>query len=171
MKQYNVLAEGKTLNIITTSPEHMIINGERFDYQSVNSDTELSQIKVGNKYFNVLCKKVTENDFELWIHHHVFKVKVEDSRSQLLSRFKEFSSSTLETVTVKAPMPGLVKAIEVTQGEMIEKGGGLIILEAMKMENEIRSIVRGRVKSIEVKLNSSVEKDQTLMIIEPIVED
>ncbi len=171
MKQYNVITEGETLNIVTTSPDYMIINGERIDYQSVISDTELSQIKVSSKYFNVLCKKISETDFELWIQHHVFKVKVEDSRSQLLSQFKKFSSSILETVNVKAPMPGLVKTIEVTQGELIEKGGGLIILEAMKMENEIRSIVRGRVKSIEVKLNSSVEKDQTLIIIEPFVED
>jgi len=149
----------------------MTINGEQIDYQAANLDPEFSQVKICNKSFNVLCKRITETDFELWIQHHVFIVKVEDSRSRLLSQFKKFSSSALETLNVKAPMPGLVKAIEVTRGQIIEKGRGLIILEAMKMENEIRSSVRGRVKNVEVKLNSSVDKDQTLIIIEPVVDD
>ncbi|MDI6767173.1 MAG: acetyl-CoA carboxylase biotin carboxyl carrier protein subunit [Bacteroidota bacterium] len=171
MEQYNVITATETLNVQCLSDGNVLIKGENIYYQLIQNYSGVLRLKIGNNYFNVYCKEISETDFELWIQHHVFRLKLEDSRSRLLSQFKKFSSSTLENVNVKAPMPGLVKAIEVNQGEIIEKGGGLIILEAMKMENEIRSTIRGRVKSVDVKLNSSVDKDQTLLTIEPIIEN
>lgn len=171
MEQYKIISGTETVIVLCLSNGNVLINGENHNYQFLHDESGVSRIKIGNNYFNVFCKEISENDFELWIQHHVFRVKVEDSRTRLLSQFKKFSSSTQEIINIKAPMPGLIKAIEVNQDEIIEKGGGLIILEAMKMENEIRSVVRGKVKSIEVKLNTSVEKDQTLITIEPINTD
>ena len=64
-------------------------------------------------------------------------------------------------------MPGLISKIEVNIGDIVSPGTGLIVLEAMKMENEIHSTLHGTVKSIEIKNHVTVEKDQILLVIEP----
>jgi biotin carboxyl carrier protein len=69
-------------------------------------------------------------------------------------------------VAVKAPMPGLVVAVAATSGQEVKIGQGLIILEAMKMENELRAPRAGRVKAIRVSPGQVVDKDQVLVVIE-----
>jgi biotin carboxyl carrier protein len=64
---------------------------------------------------------------------------------------------------VRAPMPGLVLRVEVEAGQAVGAGGGLVVLEAMKMENEIRSPGPGRVKAILVEAGQAVEKGAPLV--------
>jgi pyruvate carboxylase subunit B len=65
-------------------------------------------------------------------------------------------------------MPGLVTTIKVQLDQVIEIGNGLLTLEAMKMENEIRSPVQGKIRSIDVVQKMVVEKNQPLMKIDII---
>jgi len=76
--------------------------------------------------------------------------------------------SSKHELTIKAPMPGLVVAVEVQIGDVVAPGSGLLILEAMKMENEIRSQAKARVRKIDVEKSSRVEKGQTLIHLEPV---
>jgi len=64
------------------------------------------------------------------------------------------------------PMPGKVIAVLVSEGDSIEKGQGLVIVEAMKMENEVRSPIAGEVKEIKVKTGDAVEGGAVLLIVE-----
>jgi len=68
--------------------------------------------------------------------------------------------------TVKAPMPGLVRAISVEVGETIDRTSTLIVLEAMKMENNISSGVKGKITKIHVQAGISVEKNAKLIEVE-----
>jgi biotin carboxyl carrier protein len=68
-------------------------------------------------------------------------------------------------VTIKAPMPGLVRAINVNVGDSVIARQGVVILEAMKMENELRTPRVGVVKEIRVKPGDKVEQGQVLVII------
>ena len=63
-------------------------------------------------------------------------------------------------------MPGKVIAVLVSEGDSIEKGQGLVIVEAMKMENEVRSPIAGEVKEIKVKTGDAVEGGAVLLIVE-----
>jgi biotin carboxyl carrier protein len=63
-------------------------------------------------------------------------------------------------------MPGMIARIEVKVGDTVEKGGGLLVLEAMKMENEIRAPFAGLVKKLHVRSGASVEKGEVLVSIE-----
>jgi biotin carboxyl carrier protein len=67
---------------------------------------------------------------------------------------------------VKAPMPGKVTLVEVTVGEEVAAGHGLIVLEAMKMENELKAQVAGTVKEIRVGVGQAVNPGDVLLIIE-----
>jgi biotin carboxyl carrier protein len=65
-----------------------------------------------------------------------------------------------------APMPGLVRAVQVAEGDAVEKGQTLVILEAMKMELKVAAPRAGKVKSLQVKPGQTVERDQILVEIE-----
>jgi biotin carboxyl carrier protein len=67
---------------------------------------------------------------------------------------------------VSVPMPGKVTAVLVSEGDAVEKGQGLLIVEAMKMENEVRSPIAGVVKEIKVKAGETVEGGVVLVVIE-----
>ena len=68
--------------------------------------------------------------------------------------------------TVLAPMPGLVVRIEVAAGQPVEAGAGLVVVEAMKMENELRATAAGTVRSVEVSAGTAVEKGALLVALE-----
>jgi biotin carboxyl carrier protein len=67
---------------------------------------------------------------------------------------------------IKAPMPGLVIRILASEGDQVEKGGNLFVLEAMKMENVIKSVSDVKIKSVKVKAGDKVEKNQVVMVFE-----
>jgi len=67
---------------------------------------------------------------------------------------------------LKAPMPGKVVLIEVAVGQSVEPGDGLVVLEAMKMENEFRAVAAGVVKEIRVEVGQAVNPGDTLVVIE-----
>lgn len=68
---------------------------------------------------------------------------------------------------LKAPMPGLVIAVEVAPDEIVEPGQGLVVIEAMKMENELKAAVAGQVMEVRVGPGQTVDKGDTLVVIEP----
>jgi pyruvate carboxylase subunit B len=63
-------------------------------------------------------------------------------------------------------MPGLVVRVEVGEGDPVKPGDGLVVVEAMKMENEVRSQQKGVVKQVFVKQGMTVDQGQTLLILE-----
>jgi biotin carboxyl carrier protein len=67
---------------------------------------------------------------------------------------------------VSVPMPGKVIAVLVSEGDNVERGQGLVIVEAMKMENEVRSPIAGEVKEIKVKPGDAVEGGVVLVVVE-----
>ncbi|MBS1537487.1 MAG: biotin/lipoyl-binding protein [Bacteroidetes bacterium] len=69
---------------------------------------------------------------------------------------------------IPAPMPGLIKSISISNGQIIKKGETLFVLEAMKMENSIKSPIAGKVTNINVQEGIAVDKNTVLCIVEPI---
>ncbi|MBM4174648.1 MAG: acetyl-CoA carboxylase biotin carboxyl carrier protein subunit [Ignavibacteria bacterium] len=67
---------------------------------------------------------------------------------------------------IKAPMPGLISKLKVVVGQEIQVGESLLILEAMKMENELKSPIDGVVKQINVELGATINKNAPLITIE-----
>ena len=68
---------------------------------------------------------------------------------------------------LKAPMPGLVVRVQVEAGQSVAAGAGVVVLEAMKMENELRAATAGTVRTVRVRPGEAVEKGQVLVEFEP----
>ena len=97
-----------------------------------------------------------------------FRIGVEDEKTRHLKSILKASGDRSVAGTIKASMPGMVVKILAESGGGVQKGQGLMIVEAMKMENEIKSPVDGTIKQIRVEPLQAVDKGDVLMIIEPV---
>ncbi|GBD93648.1 2-oxoglutarate carboxylase large subunit [bacterium BMS3Abin05] len=99
------------------------------------------------------------------VNGQFYRVKVENERSRLLKQLTRGAESAEGVVLLKAPMPGLVVRVKAEKGARVKKGQGLVLIEAMKMENEIKSPVNGVIGSIAVKQGEAIDKNAVLLEI------
>jgi biotin carboxyl carrier protein len=109
---------------------------------AVDLETKTIQIRLGHKTTTILLK----DRFDL-----------------LLEKMGMNASGSDSLKEIKAPMPGLILDLKVAPGDIVKKGDVVLILEAMKMENSIKSPGDGVVKEVKVSLKQSVEKNQVLI--------
>ncbi len=76
------------------------------------------------------------------------------------------SSKEEGKIVIQAPMPGLVIDIQVKEGQEVDEGDVLVILESMKMQNELTAPRAGRITRIQTKMNEHVERKQVLLVLE-----
>jgi biotin carboxyl carrier protein len=105
-------------------------------------------------------------EYIIRINGNKYQVQLKDEMDQLLEKMGLDKMASAKVNEIKAPMPGLVLKALVNKGDSVNKGDGLLVLEAMKMENVIKSPSAGVIKSIEVKVGSPVEKNQVLIQFE-----
>ncbi len=104
-------------------------------------------------------------NWEVLIRGELYSVKVEDERAYRLAQARGSLSDIDGDAMIKSPMPGIIIAVPVQEGDEVLKGDKVIILESMKMENELRAPCDGVVAVVKVEAGASVEKDQVLVII------
>ncbi len=94
-----------------------------------------------------------------------YEVKLKDDTDLLLEELG-ISNKTQKVQNIKAPMPGLVLDVKVKEGDEVKKGDGLLVLEAMKMENLIKAQADGKVKKVHIAKGAKVEKNQPMIEME-----
>ncbi|HEY0069598.1 MAG TPA: acetyl-CoA carboxylase biotin carboxyl carrier protein subunit, partial [Chloroflexia bacterium] len=97
---------------------------------------------------------------------HRYEVKVHTEREWRLMKVAPKQVSHSGSMVINAPMPGLVKAVLVESGAEVDAGTRLVVLEAMKMENEITAPRAGRVSQVHVEAGSVVEAGKPLVTLE-----
>jgi biotin carboxyl carrier protein len=95
-----------------------------------------------------------------------FLVRVEDERVRHISQLAAAARPVTTEWDLRAPMPGLIVRVEVEPGEKVRVGAGLVVMEAMKMENELCADVAGWVASVEVEAGQTVNRDEVLLRLE-----
>ncbi len=93
------------------------------------------------------------------------EVAVQDERSRRIEAASGKGKRSGGGGTVRAPMPGLVVRIEVAEGQRVDAGAGLVVVEAMKMENELRAPRPGMVQTVHVAVGQAVEKGASLVTL------
>ena len=95
-----------------------------------------------------------------------FAVQVQTERERRLAKVTAQKPTHSGATTIKAPMPGLVRHVAVAPGDEVQEGQRLLILEAMKMENDIHTPRAGRVQSVQVKPGDTVDSGRVLVVVE-----
>lgn len=107
------------------------------------------------------------NDDRLLVGGAEHPLQVESEARHRTGRIRSAPPGGGRTRDVRAPMPGLIVAVDVEEGERVEAGAGLVVIEAMKMENEIVAPASGNVREVGVRAGQAVEKDALICRIEP----
>lgn len=120
---------------------------------------------INNKSYNVQVLKTdfAEKKIVLKINGSKYVVSVKDKYDELLHSLGLDNIVSKKISHIKAPMPGMVLSVLVHEGQEVKKGDSLIILEAMKMENILKSPTDGIIKKIVAVKGSAVEKNQMLV--------
>jgi pyruvate carboxylase subunit B len=95
-----------------------------------------------------------------------FEAEALDERTRLIRDLSAASAAPRGPAPIIAPMPGLIVRVSVKAGDRVEAGQGIVVMEAMKMENELRAMAAGVVKSVEVEPGTAVEKGTLLVALE-----
>lgn len=165
------------LQVITANEKKWQVDISKNEIR-VNNNTfqwDLHPLKAG--FFHIIKKdqsysvEVVQADYEtksfvIRINRNLHTIQLKDRFDLLLEQMGMSQAATHKINEVKAPMPGLIVDIKVTAGQEVKKGDPLVILEAMKMENILKSPDDGVVKNIKVKVRDNVEKNQVLIQFE-----
>ncbi len=121
-------------------------------------------IKDGRSYNAEVLKAVhEEKSFVIRVNGNKYTVQLKDKYDDLLKELGIDTSSALKVKEMKAPMPGLVVDVRVQEGDTVKKGDALVVLQAMKMENILKSPADVTIKKIHIKKDGTVEKNQILI--------
>lgn len=120
---------------------------------------------IDNRSYEVHIEQNPEG-YSLTLDGSVYQVQVQTERAHRFAALTPHANNQTGEMVVKAPMPGLVSVVAVEVGQAVEQGQRLLILEAMKMENEIRAPRAGVVKTISIQSGQTVEQNRPLVVIE-----
>ena len=144
------------------------VNGKTREWDIRKIQENLFHILFEGKSFEAELLKVDEETktFFLKINNKPIELKVEDEYDRLLKKLEMDKALSKKVNELKAPMPGLVLRILVEEGQTIKQGDSLLVLEAMKMENVLKSAGDATIKNLKVKAGDKVEKNQLLVVME-----
>ena len=142
-----------------------ILDGKAVNLDVIRESPQRYQVFQNNRSHLVEILKVDRQAkaISLKINGKTANVALKTNLDQLLEKLGMDQASTQGLQDLKAPMPGLILQLNVSEGQEVKKGDALLILEAMKMENVIKAQGDGVVKSILVKEKQSVEKNQVIV--------
>ena len=121
----------------------LLVNGKAFTVYFADAD--------GERYFSIEGEQFC----------------IQEAKSESITASEADSSAVAEAPVATSPMPGKVVKLLVKEGDEVEKGQGLVIVEAMKMENEIKSPVKGVVEKVNFKPGDLVDAAQPIVEIKP----
>lgn len=156
------LSENRKFNVESNKGD-VLINGELFDAEIV---------KISKTAFKVFNKKTVTNvdivskrgkQLSLLVNNKPLELEVSDHIDQILKKLGMDESKSVISLNVKAPMPGTILDIYINEGDEVLKNDPILVLEAMKMENVIKSPNDGTIKSIHVSTHQNVEKNELLV--------
>lgn len=141
------------LGIIEAKPSSLTlsVDGRVMFYEFYKDKGRINSLVYSNRFYNVTLRN-----------------RQQDQLEQLLEEFGAGLGGTATDTRILAPMPGKILGISVKEGEKIELGRVVLVLEAMKMENEISSTVEGKVSAIKVKVGDSVNTGDVMIETQPL---
>jgi biotin carboxyl carrier protein len=141
------------------------LDGRTVHVDAVRSGTSIYSVIEDGRQFEAIIDEKGAHGFDVLVAGRIFHLEVLDERTKLLAGSAAVVASGPQAVA--AEMPGKVVKLAVAAGAVVSEGQGVVILEAMKMENEIPSPIAGVIKEIAVSEGQTVEAGALLFVVEP----
>jgi acetyl/propionyl-CoA carboxylase alpha subunit len=138
------------------------LDGREIEVDAVLARPDVLSLRIGSKAYEVKCERVG-GEMHLWVRSIRYAAEVRDPRS-LRSRGRMVDDHGPRKLT--APMPGKVVRILLDEGAEVPAGGGVLVVEAMKMQNEVKSPKKGTIQKIVVREGAAVNAGDVLAIVE-----
>jgi pyruvate carboxylase subunit B len=154
-KEFQIDHDGTTLRV----------NGIPVDVEALRHGSA-RYLRIGSRRYDVsTLRREEDGSRRLLLNGKSIRIELEDEVAAMLRSFGGEKATTVHAAIVRSPMPGKITRVLVREGELIEAGQGVLILEAMKMENEIKAPAAGIVKAVHVSESDAVEKNAALIEI------
>jgi biotin carboxyl carrier protein len=129
--------------------------------------TPVRMIKIGDRVYRVLARRgPVAGQYTIELDGFRFDVEALDERTRAIRQLAGAAAKPAGPTSLMAPMPGLVVRVFVEPGDPVQAGQGVVVIEAMKMENELRVQTAGVVRAVRVNAGSAVEKGAVLVEFE-----
>jgi biotin carboxyl carrier protein len=163
--RYTATINDKTYEIEIGANNTVTVNGEphNVDFRTIDG-SRLYSLLMDNLSWETLVDR-NGDEYRVLIGGELHVVNVQDERTRKMAKAEKTQLAQTGEAVIKAPMPGLVRGVNVNVGDAVAARQGIVILEAMKMENELRTPRAGSVKEIRVKPGDKVEQGQVLLIV------
>lgn len=165
MLQINI---NNTAFVLETKSNTVLVNGKPANADVVKLGLNKYHILLNNDSYTIelLEKDETGKNLQIMVNGTKQTVKIKDKYDNLLQQLGMDKLMGKKNNLVKAPMPGLVLRIMAEPGMVVKKGDGLLVLEAMKMENIIKAEADGIIKKVNIAEKQAVEKNAILLELE-----
>jgi acetyl/propionyl-CoA carboxylase alpha subunit len=139
------------------------IRGELSDIEG----SPVRMVKLDTHVYRVVAeKRQGRGKYTLWVDGYRFETEALDERTRSIRDLSAATAGPTGPAPIIAPMPGLIVRVNASIGDRVEAGQGIVVMEAMKMENELRATAGGIVKSVAVSAGTAVEKGALLVELE-----
>ncbi|MEO7711950.1 MAG: biotin/lipoyl-containing protein [Gemmatimonadaceae bacterium] len=129
--------------------------------------TPVRMVTIGDEVHRVVARRgPTRGRYTLWLDGFRYEVEALDERLRAIRELSGASAGPSGPAPLIAPMPGMIVRVTVRVGDQVEVGQGLVVMEAMKMENELRATAAGTVTSVLATLGTAVDKGAILVVLE-----
>jgi len=168
---YHVHVGGRTFQV-ELGPWGVRVDGVAVEVDLAHVDgTPVRSMLLDGVSHRLVAGRRGAGEWNLHLGGRGLRAQVVDERTRVIREMAAVAAGPAGPTPVRAPMPGMVVKVEVAEGDGVRAGQGVVIVEAMKMENELRAQGAGVVVRVHVCEGEAVEKDQILVDIEPAVED
>ena len=163
--KYTALINDKMYEIEIGANNTVMVNGEphNVDFRTIDGSA-LYSLLLDNASWEALVDR-NGDEYRVLIGGELNVVNVQDERTRKMAKAEGAQAAPTGEAIIKAPMPGLVRGVQVNVGDNVAAKQGVVILEAMKMENELRTPRAGVVKEVRVKAGDKVEQGQVLVVV------
>ena len=160
-----IVALGDQRVTVDVEPEAVTVTGRRVPAALIDVEgTPIRMVTIGDRVHRVVVRRrESKGHYVLWIDGYTYDVEALDERTRTIRDLTAEAAGPTGPKPLVAPMPGLVVRVLVAAGDVVQAGQGLVVMEAMKMENELRSSGAGRVARVAVAPGSAVEKGAVLI--------
>jgi pyruvate carboxylase subunit B len=160
---------GETTHTIVVNGETVTLDGKSVRARLEElSGTPVQLLSIDNEVHRVLPRRGDRRgQYQLSVDGFRLQAEALDERARAIRELSGASAKPAEQTHLAAPMPGLIVRVHVSEGDPVRAGQGLIVMEAMKMENELRAAAAGVVRRVLVSPGGIVEKGELLLEMEP----